>query len=267
MTTFCPLFSSSKGNSIYIGAEGGGVLVDVGRSCRQTEAALHNIGVAPDSIRAVFVTHEHSDHVAGLRVFAAKYDTPVYATAGTLEALDDMRVLGGRFNTFVLGEAGTDCGALFVQSFCTPHDSRESCGYVLTAEDGSRVAVATDLGEMTDTVLTALKGCETVLLESNHDVRMLQSNPQYPYPLKKRILGTHGHLCNEACAEAACTLVENGTQHLFLGHLSEQNNLPALAYRVTSDALQAHGAQADVDFTLTVASPVWAQKAVQLCSR
>lgn len=267
MTTFCPLFSSSKGNSIYIGAEGGGVLVDVGRSCRQTEAALHNIGVAPDSIRAVFVTHEHSDHVSGLRVFAAKYHTPVYATAGTLEALDDMRILDGRFDAFVLSEAGTDCGALFVQNFRTPHDSRESCGYVLTAEDGSRVAIATDLGEMTDTVLSAIRGCETVLLESNHDVRMLQSNPQYPYPLKKRILGTHGHLCNEVCAETACLLAESGTQHLFLGHLSEQNNLPELAYRVTADALEAAGAVCGDDITLTVASPVWAEKAVRLCSR
>ena len=267
MSLFYNLCSSSSGNATFVGDREGGLLFDAGVGIRNFSKWLLAQGLTPDSVRGIFLTHEHSDHVAGLRVFAAKYDTPVYATAGTLEALDDMRVLDGRFNTFVLGEAGTDCGALFVQSFCTPHDSRESCGYVLTAEDGSRVAVATDLGEMTDTVLTALKGCETVLLESNHDVRMLQSNPQYPYPLKKRILGTYGHLCNEACAEAACTLVESGTQHLFLGHLSEQNNLPALAYRVTSDALQAHGAQADVDFTLTVASPVWVQKAVQLCSR
>ena len=267
MIKFCPLFSSSKGNSIYIGTPNGGVLIDAGKSCRQIETALNNIGVSPDSIRAIFVTHEHSDHVSGLRVFAGKHHPRVYATGGTLCALDEMGILDGRFDAFALGPDGAEVCSLFVKPFKTSHDSRESCGYVLHDESGERIAVATDLGVMTDAVRDAVSGCETVLMESNHDVRMLQSNPQYPYPLKKRILGTYGHLCNEACAEAACTLVESGTQHLFLGHLSEQNNLPALAYRVTSDALQAHGAQADVDFTLTVASPVWVQKAVQLCSR
>ena len=267
MTSFCPLFSSSKGNAVYIGAEGGGVLVDAGRSCRQTEAALHNIGVAPDSRRAVLITHEHSDHVQGLRVFASRYHTPVYATAGTLEALDSQRLLDGQFDAYALGPDGVDCGALFATAFRTPHDARESCGYVFTDEDGARIAVATDLGELTDTVRAALTGCETVLLESNHDVAMLQNNPQYPYPLKQRILGARGHLCNEACAEEAVRLVETGTRSLFLGHLSEQNNLPFLADRVTADALEAAGAVRDGDFTLTVASPVWAGKAVRLCAR
>lgn len=264
MTTFCPLFSSSKGNCIYIGAPDGGILIDAGKSCRQIEAALHNIGVAPDSIRAVFVTHEHTDHVSGLRVFAAKYNACVYASGGTLEALDDMQILNGKFDAYALSGKGAEVGSLLVQSFETSHDARESCGYVVTAESGERVAIATDLGVMTDTVRAAITGCETVLLESNHDVRMLENNPQYPYPLKRRILGERGHLCNEICAAAACDLVKSGTKHLFLGHLSEQNNLPALAYRVTDTELQSTGAVENADYTLRVAKPVWDERAVQL---
>lgn len=264
MTTFCPLFSSSKGNCIYVGAPDGGILIDAGRSCRQTEQALHNIGVAPDSIRAVFITHEHSDHVSGLRVFASKYQLRVFASNGTLEALDDMGILNGKFDTFTLNAAGTDVGSMFVQSFRTSHDARESCGYVLSAESGERVAIATDLGVMTDTVRATITGCETVLIESNHDVRMLENNPQYPYPLKKRILGERGHLSNAACAETVCALVENGTKRVFLGHLSEQNNVPALAYRVTASELAAAGAEENTDYILRVAKPVWDEKAVRL---
>ena len=264
MTTFCPLFSSSKGNAIYIGAPDGGILIDAGRSCRQIEVALHNIGVAPDSIRAVFVTHEHSDHINALRVFASKYRTRVYATNGTLEALDDMQILSDKFDAFALNPEGTDCGSLYLKPFPTSHDCRESCGYVVCAEDGTRIAVATDLGCVTDAVLDAITGCETVLLESNHDVRMLENNPQYPYPLKRRILGDAGHLSNEVCAQTACALVKNGTKRLFLGHLSEQNNLPALARSVTATELTACGAVEDTDFTLQVAKPVWNERAVQL---
>ena len=190
--------------------------------------------------------------------------TRVYATNGTLEALDEMGILNGKFDAFTLNPSGTDIGSLFVQSFPTSHDARESCGYVISSENGERVAIATDLGVMTDTVCTAITGCETVLIESNHDVRMLENNPQYPYPLKKRILGARGHLSNEVCAETVRMLVQNGTKHVFLGHLSEQNNVPALAYRVTASELAATGAAENEDYTLQVAKPVWDEKAVRL---
>ena len=261
MIKFCPLFSSSKGNSIYVGTPTGGVLIDAGKSCRQIETALNNIGVSPDSIRAIFVTHEHSDHVSGLRVFAGKHHPRVYATGGTLCALDEMSILDGRFDAFALGPDGAEVCSLFVKPFKTSHDSRESCGYVLHDETGERIAIATDLGVMTETVRDAVAGCETVLMESNHDVRMLENNPQYPYPLKKRILGAGGHLSNEACAEAVCDFVKHGTKRVFLGHLSEQNNLPALAYRVTADELQNAGAEPGADFTLCVAKPIWDERA------
>lgn len=264
MVKFCPLFSSSKGNSIYIGTENGGILIDAGRSCKQIETALKNIDVAPDSIQAVFVTHEHTDHVSGLRVFANKYKPRVYATNGTLCALDDSGILTEKYDAFCMDSHSLSVGDFSVNMFKTSHDAAESCGYTIEAKDGSRLAVATDLGIMTDTVLNAICGCDTVLLESNHDVRTLENNPQYPYSLKRRILGERGHLSNEACAETAEYLIKNGTKHLFLGHLSEQNNLPHLAYAVTASALETAGAKAQEDFTLRVAKPVWNEGAMAL---
>lgn len=264
MVNFCPLFSSSKGNSIYIGTENAGILIDTGRSCKQIETALKNIGVAPQSIEAVFVTHEHTDHVSGLRVFAGKYKSKVYATNGTLCALDDSGILNGKFDAFCMNSERVSVGDFCVSSFRTSHDAAESCGYTIECRDGKRLAIATDLGLMTDTVLDAVRGCDTVLLESNHDVRTLENNPQYPYSLKRRILGERGHLSNDACAETAQDLVKSGTKHLFLGHLSEQNNLPHLAYEVTTSALCEMGARKDEDFTLRVAKPVWDEGAFSL---
>ena len=240
MTTFCPLFSSSKGHCIYIGAPDGGILIDAGKSCRQTETALHNIGVAPDSIRAVFVTHEHSDHISGLRVFASKYGARVYASGGTLEALDEMQILNGEFDAYALGEQGTGVGSLFIRSFRTSHDSRESCGYVIAAESGERVAIATDLGVLTPPVHEALSGCDLVALESNYDLHMLRSGP-YPYYLRSRIESTRGHLSNDECAAKLLELVQEGCKKFALCHLSQENNTPMLALQTVFNTFGAAG--------------------------
>ena len=264
MVKFCPLFSSSKGNSMYLGTDKGGILIDAGKSCKQIELALSRIGVSPDSIEAIFVTHEHTDHVAGLRVFAGRYHTKVYATNGTLCALDDSGILTEKFDAFCHDGASVSVGAFCVQPFATSHDAAESCGYCVEAKDGSRVAIATDLGYVSDTVLDAISGAETVLLESNHDVRMLENNPQYPYSLKRRILGDTGHLSNEVCAKTVQSLLNSGTKRFFLGHLSEQNNMPSLAYGATEAALTALGATVQEDCTLCVAKPVWDKEAFSL---
>lgn len=255
MARFCPLFSGSAGNSIYIGNSDGGILVDIGKSAKQTEAALFNIGVDPDSINAVFVTHEHSDHISGVRVFASKHHSKVYATGGTLSVLEANGVLNGRFKYEEISENGNEAGSLFITAFKTSHDSADSCGYKIDCSDSRKIAVATDLGEMTDEVMETIIGCDLVLLESNHDVMMLQNGP-YPYPLKQRILGRCGHLSNECCAQAAVKLIENGTTRLFLGHLSRENNLPQLAFQTTYSALSECGAKENVDYILKVAQPV-----------
>ncbi|MBQ9551911.1 MAG: MBL fold metallo-hydrolase [Clostridia bacterium] len=253
MARFCSLFSSSSGNSVYIGHPGSGILIDIGVSAKRETEALNCVGASVESIGAVFVTHEHTDHVSGVRVFAGKNNKKVYASQGTLAGMEDLNILDGKFPVDVMPANGVEVNDMFVRAFHTPHDSRESLGYTVEMPDGNRIGVATDIGVITDELMQNLLGCQLVLLESNHDVRMLQCNPNYPYPLKKRILSDRGHLCNEACAEAAEKLVQSGTTRLILGHLSKENNLPQLAYQCTSVALSQCGMEEGNDYLLRVA--------------
>ncbi|MBQ3888354.1 MAG: MBL fold metallo-hydrolase, partial [Clostridia bacterium] len=180
MLRFCPLFSSSRGNAVYVGDSRGGVLFDVGRSAKRTAEALRNIGVDPADVRAVFITHEHDDHVGGLSVFAAKYDLPVYSASGTLLELRNRGRLDGRQRTFTVPEEGMEAGGFFIKPFRTSHDCADGRGYVITAPDGeNRAAIATDTGFVSSEILQALTGCGLVYIESNHDVAMLKSGP-YP---------------------------------------------------------------------------------------
>lgn len=251
MTEFCSLFSSSSGNCTYIGNGKSGILIDIGVSAKRTEAALLDIGVNPGKICGIFVTHEHNDHIAGIRVFASKYGINVYASRGTLEGMNDLNVFNGKFDAYIIPDGGYEIGGMFVRPFRTPHDSRESCGYSVLMPDGKRISVATDMGTMTETVMNSIYGSDLVLLESNHDVGMLQNGP-YPYFLKQRILSNHGHLSNELCADTAVKLLQSGTSHFILGHLSKENNIPSLAYETTHAAMTMAGA-AETDYKLSVA--------------
>jgi len=252
MFKFCPLFSSSSGNCVYIGSSSGGVLVDAGVSAKQITLALWDIGVDASNVRAVFATHEHGDHVRGLRVFAKKHQIPVYATAGTVTALEENGVADGSFECRVLPRTGAEAAGFLFEAFPTSHDVRDSCGYRITLPDGRGVAIATDLGTITPEVYTALNGCELVMLESNHDVEMLRSGP-YPYWLKQRILSDKGHLSNEVCAQTVVQLVHGGVTQIILAHLSKENNHPELAYEHTNAALKTAGARVGTDCMLSVA--------------
>ena len=136
MAKFCPLFSSSSGNCIYIGTSDGGILIDAGVSAKRITGALENIGVSPDSISAIFITHEHSDHINGLRVFAGSRNIDVYASAGTLRALDSMSILNGKFTAREISENGAEAAGIYVKPFATPHDAAQSCGYTVVTPDG-----------------------------------------------------------------------------------------------------------------------------------
>lgn len=254
MARFCPLFSGSSGNCTYAATGEGGILIDAGVSARRIERALREREIDPHSIRAVFVTHEHSDHISGLRVLCKRYGYPVYATAGTLAAMEEMGALEPDARCAVLPREGIAAAGMLVTAFSTPHDSRESCGYILQTGDGRRIAVATDIGRMTGEIMHELCRCDLVQIESNHDVRMLQCGP-YPYALKQRILGERGHLSNEACGEALPALARGGVTQFVLAHLSRENNTPQLAYLTAKTALAQQGFSENRDFRLWVAAP------------
>ena len=252
MARFCSLFSSSSGNATYIGSGRTGILIDAGVSAKRIRTALQDRGIDPQSIAAIFVTHEHADHIKGIRVLASQLRVPVYATPGTLRGMAEAGATDGNFpcEAIEIG-AETAIGELLVRAFPTPHDANESCGFTVTLPDERTAAVATDIGHMTNEVMRGILGCDLVMLESNHDIGMLQNGP-YPYFLKRRILSDVGHLCNDACADVAVQLVEHGTTRLFLGHLSAENNIPQLAYQTTYAALQEAGATLGRDYTLQV---------------
>ncbi len=255
MARFCPLFSSSSGNCIYIGGASGGILIDVGVSAKRTSEALKSIDVDINSIGAIFVTHEHSDHISGLRVLAGAHGINVFSSRGTLEALEEMSILNGKYSASVIPNDGIEACGMHIKAFSTSHDSRDSVGYIVMTPDSRRIAVATDTGIVTDETMEGLLASDLVMLESNHDVGMLENGP-YPYYLKRRVLSDEGHLSNDACAVTAKTLLQNGTTRFILGHLSKQNNFPKLAWQTTYAALCETGAQEKTDYMLTVAGGI-----------
>ncbi|MCL2105901.1 MAG: MBL fold metallo-hydrolase [Oscillospiraceae bacterium] len=252
MPRFCPLFSSSSGNCCYVGDASGGILIDAGASAKRIREALDAIGVDIGRVGAIFVTHEHSDHVSGLRVLAERARLPVFATGGTLRALERMNLLTGKYPVSAIPQGGVEVNGMLVRHFATSHDAEEPCGYRIEMPGGMKLAIATDTGCLTDATREALAGCDLVMLESNHEVTMLQNGP-YPYYLKRRILSSIGHLSNAACAEFLIRLLERGTARFYLAHLSKENNTPDLALAAARESLGSRGAKAGIDYELTVA--------------
>ena len=252
MAEFCSLFSSSSGNCTYIGCSSGGILIDIGVSAKKTEEALKMFDYDPALIKGIFITHEHSDHINGVRVFASRYHIPVFASEGTLIGMEKCGVFSSPVDAYIIPESGTECCGMYIRPFRISHDANEPYGYTVITADGKKIATATDTGTVTEEEKNALHGCDLVLLESNHDINMLKMGP-YPFPLKQRILSDIGHLSNDNCSKFACELIESGTARLVLGHLSKENNIPSLAYETTNFALTEKGFKAEKDYSLTVA--------------
>lgn len=247
-----PLFSGSSGNCVYIQHNDEEILVDAGVSYKRICAALSSVGSDISRIKAMLVTHEHSDHIKALDVLSKHTDMPIYINSKSAKAFccPEDELFCGHTVIAEPGETVTFDG-FEVNIFPTPHDSHGSVGYHFTFSDGERFALATDIGHITSDISGYLLGCKEVVLESNHDIKMLNNGP-YPYLLKKRILSDRGHLSNEACAHLVPTLVENGTRKIILAHLSEENNTPSLAYQTSAEALASAGYTPD-DVKLTVA--------------
>lgn len=253
MARICPLFSGSSGNCTLIGSRDGYILVDAGTSARKIDRALRERDVDPGLIAAVFVTHEHNDHISALRVFTAGRSIPVYATPETLSGIEKAGQLAG-VDAHPFPTGGVSAAGMHITSFPTMHDTQGSCGYVIETADDRRIAVATDMGIVTDEVRRALKGCDLMLIESNHDAAMLEAGG-YPYYLKRRILSERGHLSNDACAAELTEFAKSGTARFILGHISRENNVPELARQTSLCALQMAGMKEGLDFLLETASP------------
>ncbi len=251
MAKVVPLFSGSQGNSYYVSCGGEGILIDAGRTAKQLTNVLNSNNIDISTIRGIFVTHEHIDHVKGVRVFANRYSIPVYSSLGTMTAMERSNYIDEKTDCRVIESGGVDLDNMHIDRFPISHDCAEGCGYRVDMGDVS-FALATDLGYLSDEVKNALSGCDVVVIESNHDVRMLQIGP-YPYHLKRRILSDLGHLSNTECSGFLPELVRNGTKRFILAHLSRENNMPEIAYQESLNELNSNGMNLQSDFTLNVA--------------
>ena len=250
---FCPLFSGSSGNALFCQYGGTRLLIDAGKPGRPIEEALRSIGVAPETLSGLLITHEHTDHIQGAGVLARRYHLPVYATSGTWAAMEDKigKIPGDLRREFYVGR-DFYLGEMGVVPFAIPHDAADPVGFRLYGGKLS-VSTATDLGHFSREVYDQIAGSSLILLESNHDPDMLRANPHYNAMLKARILGDRGHLSNDACASALKHLIAAGTGTILLGHLSGENNTPELAMRVSRAVLAEEGILPGRDVRLDVA--------------
>jgi phosphoribosyl 1,2-cyclic phosphodiesterase len=227
----CSIASGSSGNCIYVGSEATHLLVDVGISGKKTEAGLNSLGLTGVDLDGILVTHEHADHISGLGVISRKYGVPIYATKGTIEAIKGCSSMG-KIDESLFREVRSDeklaIKDLVINPMKISHDAAQPVAYRISYGK-KKVAICTDLGVFNDYTVECLQGMDALLLEANHDVKMLQVGP-YPYHLKQRILGDRGHLSNENSGRLLCRILHDGLQNIILGHLSKENNLPELAY-------------------------------------
>jgi len=234
------LGSGSSGNCAYLETGETRVLVDAGFSPRQIRQRLATISRVPENLTAILVTHEHSDHVQGLTGIASKLKIPIYCNRATKEAFEFQLQTKFNCNLFNTG-ASFEIGDVLVDTFTIPHDAQDPVGFLLRTAAGN-IGFVTDLGHMTKLVIERVRPANVLVLESNHDVKMLQDCPRRSWSLKQRILGRHGHLSNEAAAEAAAEIMSAELKYLYLAHLSRECNKTELAHRVMADRLQKIGA-------------------------
>ncbi|MGI6064180.1 MBL fold metallo-hydrolase [Blautia sp.] len=260
----CSIASGSSGNCIYVGSECAHVLVDIGISGKKMETGLNSLELTGRDIDGILITHEHSDHIKGLGVIARRYGIPIYATGGTVDAMVRSGSLG-KIPEGIFHEIREDEPFLIkdlkVKPFTISHDAAQPVGYRLECGAHS-VGIATDFGKYNDYIIENLQDLDALLLEANHDIRMLQVG-KYPYYLKQRILGDRGHLSNENAGRLLCRLLHDNMKAIFLGHLSRENNYEELAYEtVCSEVTLGDNPYKSKDFKIQVAKRDFASEAV-----
>ena len=235
------LASGSRGNCAIVSSSSTRILVDAGISCRETFRRMKAAGDDPRRLSAILITHEHSDHVYGLRVLAKKLNVPIFMTGATHEAwAREVREETGekpqpaKLETFCSGRS-FQIGDIAITPFTIPHDAADPVGFTFRAE-GIKVGIATDLGYLPPNVCDHLRGCDLLVIESNHDVEMLRGGP-YPWSVKQRVMSRVGHLSNEALADFFSGDYDGIATYVVLAHLSEQNNHPEIARRAAEKAL------------------------------
>lgn len=234
------LGSGSAGNCAYVETGETRLLIDAGFSLRQIRQRLATIGRVPENLTGILITHEHSDHVQSVPGLNEKLHIPVYCNRPTQEAVEHQWQTRLACHLFATG-ASFEVGDIVVETFSVPHDAQDPVGFLLRTSAGN-LGFLTDLGHTTRLVLERVRPAHALVLEANHDVKMLQDCPRRPWSLKQRILGRHGHLSNEAAADAAEQIMSADLRHLYLGHLSRECNHPELAHRVVHERLQKIGA-------------------------
>lgn len=229
MFNFYSLYSSSNGNSLLIETEYTKLLIDTGVSCKKIENALSCINILPSEIDGILVTHEHIDHVQSLGTFSKKYNIPTYVNNQTLNAMPKQKDKIPTKNIKNIEINKTfEINDLTIKPFSIPHDAINPCGFSILRKD-KKICIATDIGQITDTVLKNLENSSFIFLESNYDDEKLK-NSSYNYILKKRISGPKGHLSNSSASKIINHLLNHGLENVLLGHLSQENNCPELAY-------------------------------------
>lgn len=251
-----PISSGSNGNCIFIENNRTKILVDAGISKKKIEDGLQFYGCNPKNLDGILVTHEHLDHIKGLGVFLRKYDIPVYTTSKTIESILSSSNIGAvdiELFTPIEKDKTFEINDLHIKPIPISHDAVDPVCYRFDSVNKSG-AVVTDLGTYNEKIIAELQGLNSILMESNHDVRMLQTGT-YPYRLKQRIWSDIGHLSNESCGRLLCEILSDQLKHIILGHLSGENNYPDLAYQAVRNEINfaGHGFCAE-EFNIQVAS-------------
>ncbi len=254
---FLPVASSSKGNCTYIASDSTKILIDCGLSAKKATEVLNSHNIDISEVSAIFITHEHSDHINGIGVLARKYKIPIYATPKTWDSIIESGKLGKideRLINNVYKEEKCIIDDIVVSAFGISHDAVDPVGYNVYLND-KKVTVCTDFGVVTDGLKEKLSNSNILLIESNHDIRMVETG-SYPFPLKKRILGHRGHISNVSCAELLLSLDTEKIEHIFLGHLSEENNKPLLALDTVKNILRTNSFKDTVKIRLAENGPM-----------